>query len=171
MTANHSEIISLVSRLKTDIPSHFVPSVDGTKPSSEMVLSFSFVKGNRGYIEKVVNQINGCYENGWYDACAVMMRRVLETVIIESFEHYNITTKIKNQNGDFLYLSDLISASLNETAWNLGRNTRKSLPKLKAIGDYSAHSRRYIAHRPDIENLIDDFRLTIQEFIFLAKLK
>ena len=129
------------------------------------------VSGTRGYIEKVVFQINGCYENGWFDACAVMMRRLLETLIIESFEAHGIAANAKNPSGDFHMLGGLIKRALSESAWNLGRNSRRALPKLKAIGDQSAHSRRYNAHREDIDKLVVDFRIVCQELLYLATLK
>jgi len=130
------------------------------------------VQRTRGYIERVVYQINGAYENGWFDACAVMMRRLLETLIIECFEAHKIASKIKDpRTGDFYYLSDLVAKAVNESTWNLGRNTKRGLPRLKAIGDQSAHSRRYNAHREDIDKLLADFRTACQELIYLAKLK
>ena len=67
--------------------------------------------------------------------------------IIDAFENYNIAQNIKNQSGVFLYLSDLISKTLSESSWNLTRNARQALPKLKDIGDKSAHSRRFNAIR------------------------
>jgi NAD-specific glutamate dehydrogenase len=75
-------------------------------------------------IRAITHQINGTYSNGWYDSCAVMIRRLIETLIIKAFETHNIAHVIKNQAGDFLYLSDLISKTLSEPAWNLGRNVR-----------------------------------------------
>lgn len=130
------------------------------------------VKGTRGYIERVVFQINGCYEKGWFDACAVMMRRLIETLIIECFERYKIADKIKNTStGDFLFLRDLIEKLLQEPAWNIGKKAKQALPKLKEIGDQSAHSRRYNAHRQDIEKIADDFRIVCQELIYLAEFK
>jgi len=131
----------------------------------------SVVRGTRGYIEQVANQINGCYEKGWFDACAVMVRRLLETLIIETFEYHKLDGKIKNSVGDFVYLRDLISRALTEKAWNLSRNTKKALPRLKDVGDKSAHSRRYNAHRGDIDKLLDDVRVVVQELIYLAGLK
>lgn len=131
----------------------------------------SLVRGTRGYIEKISNQVNGAYENGWYDACAVMLRRLIETLIIEAFEFHNIETKIKNPSGDFLYLRDLIDKALSEKSWNLGRNTKHALPRLKEIGDKSAHSRRFVAQRGDIQPLLSDIRTVVQEFIYLAQLK
>jgi hypothetical protein len=72
---------------------------------------------------------------------------------------------------DFLHLSDLVGHALNEPSWNLGRNTKRALPTLKAVGDQSAHSRRYNAHWEDIDKLISDFRTVCQELIYLAKLR
>lgn len=161
----------LVKKIEKDIPSLYVPPSAGTTPKYQMVLPFSVISNTRGYIEKVVNQINGCYENGWYDGCAVMMRRLIETLIIECFEYHNISHKILNNSGDFYYLKDLIALTLTENIWNLGRNTKKALPKLKDIGDQSAHSRRFIAHREDIDKVISDFRTVVQELIFLSNLK
>ena len=129
------------------------------------------VKGTRGYIEKIVNQINGTYEKGWYDACAVMIRRLIETLIIEVYECNNLSHKIKKTTGDFLYLNDLIDKIISEKSWNIGRNTKHSLPKLKNIGDKSAHSRRFNARRWDIDKIIDDLRTVTEELIYLAKLK
>ena len=136
------------------------------------MLPHAMVKGTRGYIERVVFQINGCYEKGWFDGCAVMMRRLVETLIIECFEKHGIAHKIKNNpTGDFLFLRDLIDKLIQESTWNLGRNTKQALAKLKNVGDQSAHSRRYNAHREDIEKLADDFRTVCQELLYLAGLK
>jgi hypothetical protein len=130
------------------------------------------VSGTRGYIESTAFQINGCYENGWYDACAVMMRRLVETLIIECFEQHGLSSRIQRpQTGEFFMLSDLINAAMNESTWNLGRNTRRGLPKLKSIGDQSAHSRRYNAHREDLDKVSDHFRIVCQELLYLANLK
>lgn len=163
--------LTIAKNIDKDLPQRYVPPSLGTSPRSEMVLPHSLVRGTRGYIERVVKQINGSYENGWYDACAVMMRRLIETLIIECFEYYDIANNITNQNGDFIYLSDLINRTLNETCWNLGRNTKRFLPKLKDIGDQSAHSRRFNAIREDIDKIIPQFRTVAQELIYLANLK
>ena len=165
------EALTLAKKIQTDAPQRFVPPSDGTFSRSQMILPSAMFSQTRGYIKKVVNQINGCYENGWYDACAVMMRRLIETLIIESYEHYCISDKIKNKSGDFLSFSDLITSTLSEASWNIGRNAKRGLPKLKDIGHQSAHSRRFNAHREDIEKILSDFRSVAQELVYLAGLK
>ena len=131
----------------------------------------TLVRGTRGYIERIANHVNGAYENGWYDACAVMIRRLLETLIIEAFERHHVADRIKNTSGDFLYLRDLVSRTLEESSWNLTRNCKQALPRIKDIGDRSAHSRRYNAVRGDLAPLVTDIRLVVQEFLYLADLK
>lgn len=165
------EALLLAKRLQNSAPVSFVPPSAGTRPSSQSVLPHALVSGTRGYIERVVFQINGCYEKGWFDGCAVMMRRLLETLIIECFEASGIAGRIKNSHGDFLMFGDLIGKLLSEPSWNVGRDTRKALLRLKGIGDRSAHSRRFNAHREDIEPLITDFRVACQELLYIANLK
>lgn len=171
MTVNVRQALALAKQLQQSAPKSFVPPSEGTRAASESILPWALVKQTRGYIEKVANQVNGCYEKGWFDGCAVMMRRMVETLIIECFEEHKIDNKIKNVAGDYFYLGDLVDAMLSETKWTLGRGTKKGLPKLKTIGDRSAHSRRYNAFRDDIDKVSDDFRVVCQELLYLAKLK
>jgi ribosomal protein L11 len=56
-------------------------------------------------------------------------------------------------------------------AVHLSRNTKQALPRLKDVGDLSAHSRRYIAQRKDIDKLVQDLRVVVQELVTVAELK
>jgi hypothetical protein len=170
MSADLEKFINLAIDINGLAPNQWLPPAEGTEAKSQNIIFTPLVKGTRSYIEKVANQINGCYEYGWFDACAVMIRRLLETLIIEIFEHHKIQSKIQ-KNGDYLYLRDLINITLSETSWSLGRNTKNALPKLKDIGDKSAHSRRYNAIRHDIDDIKIDLRVVLQELLVLASLK
>jgi len=128
-------------------------------------------KGTRGYLQKIANQANGAYSQGWYDASAVMIRRLLETLIIEAFEKHGRAAEIQNSDGDFLYLRDMILKTAACTAWNLSRNTKQALPKLKDVGDKSAHSRRFNAVRNDLDSIKADLRCVAEEFLSLAGLR
>lgn len=165
------DIFAAAKAIHVDVTKEFGPPEDGRRAESQRIVPSSVVRGTRGYIERVANQANGAYENGWYDACAVMVRRLLQTLIIEAFEHSSIAAKIQNSAGDFLYLKDLIDKCLQESSWNLTRNSKQALPKLKDIGDKSAHSRRFNAQKGDIDLLLLDIRVVIQEFVYLAELK
>ena len=147
-----------------------LPPEQGTVSPTERVLPFSLVRGTRSYLETLTHQINGSYEHGWYDACAVMMRRLLESLIIEVFEAQQMADKIQTASSDFLPLERLIGKVIGEPAWNLSRVTRRALSDVKGLGDNSAHVRRFIAHRRDIDNLRTGFRTTIQELVDLGGL-
>ena len=43
---------------------------------------------------------------------------------------------------------------------NLGRDAKKNLEDVKALGDKSAHNRRFIAHAPDLMSASNAFRFT-----------
>ena len=88
--------ITLIDELKNDCTTSVCSTQRWSKAETEMVIAGSLVANTRGYIERVVAQINGTYENGWYDGCAVMIRRLLETLIVEAFENYKIASKIQN---------------------------------------------------------------------------
>ena len=143
----------------------WLPPQEGMKAHGAVVVPPSIVKNTRPYIERIANQVNGAYENGWYDACAVMLRRLIETLIIECFESRGISDRVKGANGDFLPMSDLVTKMLAETSWNLSRTTKLVLPKLKDLGHLSAHSRFYIACRDDMDKVQRDVRVVVQELI------
>jgi hypothetical protein len=163
--------VAVAKAISAEIASKVGPPEEGVAANTQQVIMMSMVRDTRGYVTKIANQINGAYEHGWYDACAVMIRRLIETLIIECFEHHKIAETIKTPSGDFMYLRDLIDKAIKETAFNLGRNTKTALPKLKDIGDKSAHSRYYVALRGDIQPLLLDIRNVVQELLFVSTLK
>lgn len=165
----------IAKRLQGDVDRIAKPSPEGTEPRTDLVIDFSLVEGTRSYIERTVHQINGTYENGWYDACAVMLRRLIETLIIEAYEGKKIDHKIKDKDGDFLPLDKLINEARKESALNLSRDTKRILPKIKNLGDRSAHTRTFNANRSILERLSQDpfldIHALVQEFISKAGLK
>ena len=127
-------------------------------------------QANRGYLTTVGRQMNGCFAAGWYDACAVMMRRLVEITLIEAFEHRGISDRIKDTDGNYFQLTDLVGSAMGEQSWSLSRNARKYLPQLRDIGHRSAHGRYYHAQREDIERVQQGFRVVVEEFLHHAGL-
>jgi hypothetical protein len=171
MMSSIRNVVATAKAIHAEIARNVGPPEEGLVATTQPVIMTSLVRGTRGYIEKVANQINGAYEHGWYDACAVMLRRLIETLIIEVFEHHKLSSKIQNASGDFLFLRDLIDRTLAEKTWNLSRNTKQALPKLKDVGDKSAHNRFYVAQRGDIQPLLTEIRGVVQELLFLSGLR
>lgn len=117
------------------------------------------------YIISITKEMIHCYDSGFYNGTLVLMRKLTETLIIECFERYGVDSEIKDQNGVFFYLSDLIPRYLNSPKWNASRNIRKSLTSVKQYGDLSAHNRRYLAKKNDIDSFRTELRQAVQEII------
>lgn len=165
-------ILQIANNIKQDAENSILPPCEITNFHGSQILPLSLFRNTRGFLEKVVIQINQTYEQTCYDACAVMIRRLVEMLIIESFEAHAKSDLIKDGNRDYFMLNDLISTLLSQT-WtpNLSRNLKKTLPQLKGIGDKSAHSRSYNAHRSDIDDIRVQLRGVAEELLYLSKIK
>lgn len=134
-------------------------------PSNEL-FPIEILDNTRDYLKKVSVQAICCYDNGLYDATLVMIRKLIESLIIELFEKHQISEKIKNpRTNNFYFLSDLIDCLTKETKWNLSRNVQTSLPKIKLKGDLSAHNRFFLAKKQDLDSIKFDIRITIEELV------
>jgi hypothetical protein len=140
------------------------------KPGNELFPLALVTKTKRSYLVTVANQMNGCFREGWHDACAVMMRRLVEIALIEAFENKGVAHKIKDGNGDYLHLSDLIDRALAEQKLGLSRNTKKELPKLRSLGHRSAHGRYFTAQPGDLAKVEDAVRVVVEELLRQAGL-
>ena len=141
------------------------PPTQATMPKKDWVVDSTLVMEQKHYIISVVEQINGTYREGYYDASAVMLRRLVETLIIEAYISKGKVTEIKNDNGDFLGLKDLIDRASNGKYLNLSRNSKVILRRLKKLGDLSAHNRTFIAKKSYFDSLCEDLFLDIQTLL------
>jgi hypothetical protein len=156
----------------------WLPSgVEGMQPAmdhSAGFLSEAVWGGTRGYIESVCKQLNGCFRSGYYDAASVMLRRLIETLIIEAYEHLKRESEIKDGGGNYFMLKELVERANGRAPHagiNLGRDAKKNLEDTKALGDKSAHNRRFVAHAPDLNSIQGGVRVAAQELIQIANLK
>ncbi len=124
----------------------------------------------RGYLVTIGRQMNGCYGGGWYDAAAVMMRRLLEISIIEAFENKSLSAKIQDKSGNYFQLTELIARALAEPVFPLSRNAKKFLPQLRDVGHMSAHGRYFLAQKEDLDKVQAGCRVVIEEFLHHANL-
>lgn len=150
----------------------FVGLVGPTRPAtSSSVLPAGLFLNTRGYLENVVEQANAAYDNALFDCCAVMLRRIAETLIIEVYENEGRDSEIQDQDGNFLFFSKLLKHVQDDNQLNLSRNTIAGLKDFKRLGDLSAHNRRYNAREDDIDRIRDGLRTAAEELLYLADIK
>lgn len=143
----------------------------GTKPvpKSDSVLPHELFKAAHGYTIKVADQLNAAYEYSLFDCCAVMCRRLLETLIIESYETAGQVDDLKTADGNFMMFSGLLSAIEKNNQLGMSRNCIKALKDFKKLGDLSAHNRRFNARKNDVDRIRDDIRIACEELLHLCK--
>ncbi|EHQ29817.1 hypothetical protein [Mucilaginibacter paludis] len=143
------------------IQKEFVP-----EPSNNL-FALSIFENTRGYLTGFATEASCAYDFALYNSCFFMLRKLLETLIIELFEKHGIESKIKNGNGGYFFLSDLISKLVSENNWHLTKITREDIPKIKKLADSSVHSKRFSAKKVDIDNLKTEIRIIFEELVSL----
>lgn len=146
---------------------HIRSLAEYTTPKSEQILPVAIVQNAPGYYRMLIIQVNGCYENGWYDACSVMLRKFLESIIVEIYIKTNRADEIK-KDGEFIPLEKLIDYVSNDPKLHFGRDTKKLFLEIKKIGDRAAHARYYLSTKQDIEIIRSNFRVAASELLHFA---
>ena len=88
--------------------------------------------------------------------------------VTEYLEFFAAAYRIKGADGNFLMLNGLVSKIESSNVLNIGRNAVAALKKIKALGDLSAHSRRYNAKASDIDPLRHDLRVAAEDLLHLS---
>lgn len=139
--------------------------------SADTVLPSSLYESTRGFVETLSKQINAAYEHNIFDGCAVLMRRLLEIMLILSYEKQGIDGTIRNASGDYIMLEGIIANAEGNATLRLSRNSRNSLNDFRTLGNFSAHKIYYNARRGDIRKLILEYRALIEELLYKSGLR
>jgi hypothetical protein len=134
------------------------------------VLPPEITTGIRTYLERLAHQINGAYEFEFFDACAVLCRRLMESLVIEVYVHRSQQHAIQ-QGGSFFPLDRLLAFIKGDRSVVLGRTTPKAMDEIKQLGDTAAHDRTYITTKTDIDDVKARYRKLISELLVHAGIR
>lgn len=154
----------LLSTSKESISKKFVQKNIILNPTNELY-PLDIFENTRDYLKAFAQEASCCYDTGLYNSCLFMIRKIIETLIIELYESKGMESKIKNPNNDFYQLADLIRLATNENSWKFSKIVKENLPKIKLLADSSVHSKRFKARKTDIENMKTDVRISFEELI------
>ncbi|ADU26510.1 hypothetical protein [Ethanoligenens harbinense] len=135
------------------------------------VLPSSIFENLSQNIQSLCKQINASYENNLFDCTAVMMRRLLEGLLVLSYQNLGVEKEITEKNGRHLTLDKIIKNAEQNTELALSANTRKDMAIFKDLGNYSAHKIWYNSTQQDIKPHILKYRVIIEELMYKAGLK
>ncbi len=138
--------------------------------TDDSIIPDILTKSTRGYIETLAKQINASYNYHIYDGCAILMRRLLEILLIHSYESHQIENLITENDG-YKNLSYIINYTCSNKPFTLSKDAIETLDSFRIIGNFSAHRIQYNAKRKDIENIKLHYRMTIEELLYASKIK
>ena len=122
--------------------------------------------------QSLYKQINASYENNLYDCTAVLMRRLLESLLVLSYQNAGIEYEIMDNNNAFhLSLDGIIKNAKQNSILALSANTKKDLLLFKDLGNYSAHKIWYNCTQQDIKPHILKYRVIIEELLYKSGIK
>lgn len=116
----------------------------------------------RSFLTKLIKQINSSYSHNCYDACAVLMRRLLEVTLILSYQNLGIDNEIKTNDGSYLMLEKIVKDAKNNSMLKLSR-LKNDLDNIREFGNFSAHSITYLATKKDIDDIKLKYRAILEE--------
>lgn len=129
-----------------------------------------FKEVRRQYLIKAAQQINAAYENNLFDACSLMMRRLLEILLIHCFEANGIESRVKDDEGNYQNLKTLINKAKTFSEIPLSTDAKKDMDSFRELGNLSAHRVRYNCRRDDIRVLRVEYRAVIEELLYVSEL-
>lgn len=129
-----------------------------------------FKETRRQYLIKAAQQINAAYENNLFDACSLMMRRLLEIMLIHCFEAKGISDQVQDDDGSYQNLKTLINKAKSSHEIGLSSDAKKDIHSFRELGNLSAHRVMYNCRRDDIRTLRVEYRAVIEELIYAANL-
>ena len=165
------DYIRNVRRFMGSLPSETLTKPRKAPPEEaypDDILPFDLYKGKRQNIESIADQINKSFYYGIYDGTAVLMRRLVEMLLILAFKEIRQEDLIRDSDGNYLKLSQIINEAVQNKTLDLTRNAKDYLGLFKEKGDLSAHNPFHISRRKDLELIQPKFRALIEELFYKA---
>lgn len=156
-------------RLQSEIPGIHVASEDVV--SDDVILPKPVFENSRGFIESLSKQINASYEFNIFDGCAVLMRRLLEVMLILSYENLKIESSIQGSDGNYLMLERIVNDAKNNRTLKLSRDAKAVLEDFRTVGNFSAHKIYYNCCRSDLKKIAAHYRATIEELMYKSGIR
>ncbi len=144
------------------------PETPNTIISNSSIIPNELIDNLQRNIKKLCYQINASYEHNLFDCCAIIMRRLLEILLIETYVASGFEDEIKLESGYYLNLDKIIDKVDGSKKIRFSATTKKDLKQIKEIGNLSAHKIWYNCTQSDIDLIKQKYRLIIEELLYLS---
>lgn len=135
---------------------------ENIESSSELIDEIKFC-GKRGYLDRLIKQINHTYSHNCFDACAVLMRRLFEILLVLTYQNAGIEDAISNPDRTHLMLEAIVKDAVQNKALGIPARISKNFDAFREVGNNSAHSITYTAGQKDITDIQRDYRVMMED--------
>lgn len=132
------------------------------KSNNELIEEVKFC-GKRPFLTRLIQQINFTYGNNCYDACAVLMRRLFEVILVLSYQNKGIEKDIAKPDGSHKMLESIVKDAVQNKVLGVPARISKNFDAFREVGNNSAHSITYTAGKLDIDNIVRDYRVMLED--------
>lgn len=120
------------------------------------------------YISRLLPQLNGAFDNGWYEATAMILRRLVETLIIELYTRRSCQSEIQDKTtNEYLMLKALIDKLNGDPRFGMQSRVITGLKAVKDLGDIAAHDFKIRIRKTDLDRIQTSTRVAIERLIFV----
>ena len=119
--------------------------------------------GKRPFLTRLIQQINFTYGNNCFDACAVLMRRLFEVLLVLAYQNKGIEADITKPDGSHKMLEGIVKDAVQNKALGVPVRISKNFDAFREVGNNSAHSITYTAGKLDIDNIARDYRVMMED--------
>jgi len=125
--------------------------------------------GRRDALDRLIYQINATYREEAFDACAAVMRRLMESLLIISFQANGIENEIRGTGRDYVNYDELVRKAAGSSVLNLsGKGI--DITMVARIGDYSGKGPMYTFGANEINAVRTGYRNILETLYEVAKL-
>jgi hypothetical protein len=126
-------------------------------------------RGKDRIFRDIALEVNICYRNAATNACSVLLRRLVESLIIKVHENRGTLARARDPVTNRFYKLDRLIDDLTATnSFGLTQPALDALPHLKRLGDWGAHNRNINVRRTDLDQIKDNARLCFEELLHFA---
>jgi hypothetical protein len=137
------------------------------QPASNQFLPSEVFDKCPHYIKNTVHQINGCWNHDYLEACAVMVRRLLQLLIVDLYKSRGWDKELRDgTTQDLIGLKGMVNRAKGDSRFGFDSRMGKWLDELKNLGDIAAHDHTIRLRKTDLVARKESLRYASERLLF-----
>ena len=148
----------LIKNVKAEIERTF--SEEGK--TKEIMISENVLSKIPSPLPKIWHEIEGCYRHGYFCACSILLRKILEIAIHKKFKKsFGNDSKLRSKEGNLFSLKTRMDIARQNQF--ISSSLAKELKAIKWFGDVGAHQDNITLTESDVKPNMKLMRLILEE--------